>query len=320
MNFSWFTGARLECDRVNHIGASDWLIIESGPNPSTDYYVKPAITRRDSSYQVWDTNSNEPPLVALGTNVVIVRYLAHHAGVWLRTNKRRLGSIVYFMDDELINSEAWVGLPTSYKKKLALNLCSLKRYLPGLVTNYWVANQRLAASNPYINATVVLPVPFDLQTYPTMKNFEANPKLVFYHATSSHIREFIWLKSIIGPVLEKNRDVFFETIGDHSINKLYRSLPRTRILHPMSWQNYIEHSRTLSGAIGLAPLLEEPFNSYRSHVKYFDICRARSIGIYSKGSPYAHLVEHANTGWIVRNSHDEWITQIENLLTRNMLA
>jgi hypothetical protein len=100
---------------------------------------------------------------------------------------------------------------------------------------------------------------------------------------------------VIAEVLSACPLAHFEVIGDHEVNRLFRDLPRTRVLHPMSWPNYLSHCRAMRGHVGLAPLLPGTFNAARSATKVLDIARASACGIFAEQEPY--------TEPLVRNAH-----------------
>ena len=95
-----------------------------------------------------------------------------------------------------------------------------------------------------------------------------------------------WLRPVIAEVLSACPLAHFEVIGDQEVNRLFRDLPRTRVLHPMSWPNYLSHCRAMRGHIGLAPLLPGVFNAARSATKRFDIARCRARAVAAHAEPY----------------------------------
>jgi len=54
-----------------------WIVLHSGPNPSTDYYILPRALRQDVELQVCDIEREAPDAVAdwNGAQVIVVRYL-----------------------------------------------------------------------------------------------------------------------------------------------------------------------------------------------------------------------------------------------------
>ena len=112
------------------------------------------------------------------------------------------------------------------------------------------------------------------------------PVQIFYHGSAVHLDEMRWLRPVIAEVLSACPLAHFEVIGDQEVNRLFRDLPRTRVLHPMSWPNYLSHCRAMRGHIGLAPLLPGDFNAARSITRVFDIARCGAVFLGAESGPY----------------------------------
>jgi hypothetical protein len=94
-----------------------------------------------------------------------------------------------------------------------------------------------------------------------LRGAQAQSLRIAYHGSAAHRAELEWLRPVLAEVLSQAPHVHFELIGDHSVNRLFRQLPRTTILHPMNWPNYLAHTRSARADIGLAPLLAGGFNA-----------------------------------------------------------
>ncbi|MDV1374543.1 hypothetical protein [Citrobacter freundii] len=97
-----------------------------------------------------------------------------------------------------------------------------------------------------------------------------------------------------------------EIFGEPEIYKLYRNLPRVTVLHPMSWQNYLDYTQHHQIDIGLAPLLESEFNMARGPVKFYDFVRMGTVGIYSNCAPYSDFIEQNIDGILLNNDPQKW--------------
>lgn len=275
-----------------------WLVLQQGPNPSTDYYIRP---RGEASgcpvrYRDLDRDAPSPDDLQPGTRVVIVRYLNPMWADALRRYQPQLAGIVYFMDDELLDPQAWRGLPAPYRQKLQRYCGRMHRALAELVTDYWGSTAPLCERHTDRAMQLMPPLPLaeDAGRVP-IPPVPGEPVQIFYHGTSVHIDEMRWLRPVIAEVLSACPLAHFEVIGDHEVNRLFRDLPRTRVLHPMSWPNYLSHCRAMRGHIGLAPLLPGRFNAGRSATKVLDMARASARGIFAEQEPY--------TQPLVRNAH-----------------
>jgi hypothetical protein len=332
-NTSWLTGAwyrggaalarhRLAWRRPGYRHeVQRWLVLQAGANPSTDYYIRPraAASGIDTVYRDIEHDIPSAEDLQEGTHVVIVRYLSRPWAEALRAHAERLAQVVYFMDDDLLDPSAWEGLPRDYHDKLAQHFGTAGQAIAALTSQLWVSTPELAARYAQHEPIVVPPLPLVDDAPRAARDdalLHADDGFVrmFYHGTRSHEAEIRWLHPIVAACLEACPQAHFEIIGDYEVNRLYRGLPRTRVLHPMSWPNYVAHSRTMRGHIGLVPLLEGSFNAGRSYTKVFDVARCGGVGVYSKG-PYDAAVHHGHDGILLPTDPHEWITCIRNLLS-----
>lgn len=210
------------------------------------------------------------------------------------------------MDDDLFDLAAARGTSWRYRLKLARLATWRHDWLSAQDAALWVSTHYLcdkyAAWRPRLISPVPLPMPA-----------AAENVCVFYHGSASHEAEILWLHPVIDAALRAEPRLTFEIIGTAQVNQLYRRLPRTTVVHPMSWPNYQSFIARPGRHIGLAPLLDSPFNRARSCTKFFDITRAGAVGIYAPGPVCAEIVEHGVNGWVVALDPDEWVQAIVQL-------
>lgn len=305
-----FAAAKLQITGVLPEDENVWKILHTGSNPSTDYYIKPEIERLGCKFEI-EHLSDEPSNFRSTNKLIIVRYLTENWAKWLHTNRSKFSEIIYFMDDDLLSPSAWQFLPEKYRQKLAENYKVLRKWLPKLASQYWVSTDSLRNTNFDLAPRVITarPLPGDEILSARMPD-NSRRKLIFYHATASHYDEFVWIRPIVEKILRKNPSIQFELIGDLQINRLFRDLPRTRVLHPMSWETYLAYTSTVSGGLGLAPLLSTPFNDARSTVKRMDIDRMAAKGLYTMNSSYA-LGASPERSLFAPNLPDAWEAEID---------
>lgn len=293
--------------------ARRWLVLQSGPNASTDYYIRPRAADHGMEMSVRDVNADTPASEDFpeGTQVVVVRYLSKQWAEALRVHTGRLASVVYFMDDDLLDPAAWDGLPRPYHDKLARHYATVSGDIAALASQLWVSTSELASRYRELDPAVTPPLPL-VDDVP--RRTEHSPFVrVFYHGTQSHEAEIRWLRPVVAACLDACPHVHFEIIGNHMVNQLYRALPRTRVLHPMSWPNYVSHCRSMAGHIGLVPLLPSGFNAGRSHTKMMDVARCGGFGIYTKAPPYEAVVRHGVDGLLLPSREQAWIEHLVGL-------
>lgn len=298
--------------RYGHVARS-WLVLQQGPNPSTDYYVRPRVQSGGLPVVFRDIDADTPQLGDLepGTQVVIVRYLTRKWADALWAQRSHLAGVVYFMDDDLLDPSSWADLPAPYRRKLKDYCERMRPAIERLASEYWGSTPALCDRYVALDMKHVPPrqLPEDEGLQPVAPQPE-EPVTIFYHGTQSHMAEIRWLRPVIAEVLAACPNTCFEIIGNHEVNKLYRDLPRTRVLHPMTWPNYLSHCRSMRGHIGLAPLMQASFNTGRSHTKVFDIARCRARGFVAEGGPYSNS-EQMNFMHLLPMQYDCWIRTVQ---------
>lgn len=283
--------------------SSDALILSNGHNASVTYLLDPFFALQGQSTTCVDTSRAPPTHFAesLCRVAVIVRYLPPEWIRPLRCFHATGGKLVYFMDDDLMDPAAIAGLPPAYAKKIKKLAIRQRSTLEALCSEFWVSSPFLAEKYKEWNPRLLAPRPL-------MSNLLAvSGATLCYHGTASHQAELNWLVPIIAAVQSRNPDTQFEVFGDHTVNKLYRDMPRASILHPMSWANYLSYTASVRRDIALAPLLPGPFNAGRGPTKFFDFARMGAVGIYSNVEPYRGFIRDGVDGLLLENDPDLWV-------------
>jgi hypothetical protein len=293
-----------------------WLVLQSGPNPSTDYYIRPRAAAAGVATTYRDIDDDVPTArdFADGTQVIVVRYLSRPWAEALRAHAGSMAGVVYFMDDDLLDPPSWHGLPGPYRDRLARHYTTMAGEIAALTSELWVSTPTLRSRYESLDARVREPLPL-VTDAPRPLPAEAGVVRCFYHGSQAHDAEIRWLRPVVDACLEACSHLHFEIIGNHAVNKLYRDLPRTTVLHPMNWSNYVAHCNSTRGDIGLAPLLPTGFNAGRSHAKVFDITRCGAVGVYACMPPYDAIVRDGVDGALLPNEPEAWVRRIVDLAT-----
>ncbi len=279
-------------------------VVEERINPSTDCFVEPALETLDCRVIRCGFHDIPDPGDLAGAAVVFVRYVPRSWLKLIEVARAKIRLLVFFMDDDLLDPSASEGLSLTYRLKLARLAGRRKDWLRRQDAALWVSTAYLQRKYADWNPRLLLPVPaadsIDLRRF-------------FYHGTASHGREIRWLRPAVEEVLGSDERLSFEIIGGRNVYRLYRRLPRVTVVHPMSWSAYRMFSAMPGRHIGLAPLLDSPFNRARSYTKFFDITRCGGVGIYSPGSASAEVVSHNVDGLVVELNHNAWTEAILRL-------
>ena len=320
----------------NAIQSSRVYIVEEGPNPSTDYFVLPVVTRANATVLrcSWDQLPAASDLH--GASVIFVRYVTAAWRALIEQTRHSLARLIYFMDDDLFDWKASRGLSWRYRFKLLKRATWRRKWLLKMQPELWVSTPWLQQKYAQYKPCLVLPTPLGHANYcnklpnhadsPSVeikqfdefraKNCKASENegcVVFYHGTGSHQAEIDWLLPVVELVLAANTHITFELIGNAKTQKLYRHLKRVTVTPQMKWPAYQAFIQQPGRHIGLAPLLEHPFNLARSYTKFFDIHRAGAAGIYAKSGPWQHFIETGKQGVLVPMQISSWVGAILDL-------
>lgn len=279
-------------------------LVEEQSNPSTDFFVLPAVMASGCRVVRCSFADLPAPADLEGAMVVFVRYVPSAWARLVEAVRPRLRALVFFMDDDVLDVAASTGMPWRYRFKLVQLSAWWSGWLCRQNAELWVSTTYLQQKYAEWHPKLVLPSPV------------AAPSgvcRVFYHGSASHDAEIRWLRPVIEEALHCEERLAFEIIGGRDVYRLYRGLPRVNVVHPMKWEAY-QHFLSLPGRhIGLAPLLDLPFNRARSYTKFFDFTRCGAVGIYSSGGACAEIVRHGVSGLVVGMDHGAWVKAILEL-------
>lgn len=280
-------------------------LIDELPNPSTDFFVMPALRRLGGKVVRCGFNDvpDKPDLV--GARLVFVRYISQSWRKRVDQVRGDLAALIYFMDDDVLDIAASAGLSLYYRYKLLTLAARHRNWLQKQKPELWVSTPWLM--NKYADWAPRLVFPQQIDEIPRAIR-------LFYHGGGTHIAEARWLRPLVADLLEQDEALSFEITGNESVVKLYRGVPRVTVVRIMKWPAY-RHFCALAGrTIGLAPVLDTAFNRARSCTKFFDITRCGAVGLYSKGAVCDEIVEHGVNGYLLPNDPAIWQQQILSLI------
>lgn len=282
-----------------------WLIVEEGRNPSTDYFILPYLRKLgvDEERLTFDQLPTEEELQ--DTELLFVRYIPRKWQSLLDQNLIKMPQMLFFMDDDLFDWHAFSGMPLRYQIKILRYSWSKQRWLKSVDAQVWV-------SPPYLQQKHCEWAPELLQAEPL--EISAEPGLnISYHGSASYEADIHWLPPVIQEVLKQSPKLTFEIISNTGVNRLFCNMPRVQVLYPMKWPTYLSMTQKPGRTIGLAPLLDLPFNRARSHTKFFDITQSGAVGIYAAGDIYSKVVRHRENGLLLPMQPSLWVDGILGL-------
>ncbi len=280
------------------------VIVQEKDNPSTDYFLLPLFQNQNISFETVNHYVQPAEVILSGKMVVFVRYIPMNWLWHIKKYKHQITGVALFIDDDLFDFKAFLGLSLRYQLKLIRLSYLRNHWLKMIGAKLWVSSSFLAEKYITWEPLLVLPKPIAS---------EMSPIKFFYHGSSSHLADIEWLFPVVKSVLEQQPSLSFEIIGNKKVNKLFKTLPRVTVIHPMSWTNYQSFIAQPGRHIGLAPMLDNAFNAARSYTKFFDNCRAGSVGIYANHAAFRRIVKHEVNGLLLDMSRDVWVKAILSL-------
>jgi len=315
----WMTLAKTACSVaytwpgvLRSAAGSKVAVVHQGAGSSIDHFLRAPLELQGST--IVELDSARPPhpnsenVLTTAALVVVVRYLPRSWLGCLRRLRSRGTPLVFLMDDDLLDPAVLKGLPRPYRRRLQERITNRRRWVPRLFDLVLVTSQPLALKYAHLGA-------LQLPLWPHPSLLAPQPRVqLAYCGTSVHIEEFLWLRPLLEELQQRQPHTHVDLFGDLAINRLFRPIPRVRILHPMDWGRYL--AATGYGRIDLllSPLLPSAFNSCRAAVKFFDAARCGAVGLYSDRAPYQGFIRPGVDGLLLADDHASWIAAIEGLL------
>ena len=287
-------------------------VISNGMNPTVFYWLNTKISNVINPIKI-----NKKILNDFNT-IVLIRYVPLNIFIHLIYLKRKSKKIILLLDDNLLDINIFSELPFLYKLKIFFNIYCYKFLFFLFINEIWVTNKLLAEKvNQKISTKQI-----------EIKLLKLNPKLnspknkfykIAYLGTSSHTKEFIWLKILFEKIQKKRKDCLFEIYVNKKWRNYFRSIPRTKMIYPMDWETFFLDTSLGKVDIVLNPIINSNFNNFRSPTKFFDTTRLKAVGIYSNTRPYSDFINNNQDGILLENNIDNWVDKISFLLDNREL-
>lgn len=283
--------------------AARLVVLEEGATPSGDYILHPWLAQLGVPVLRLDSRlAPRTGQLQRHDYVVVLRYLPAAWRAAIARQRGELSGLAWFLDDDLLDPQALVGLPPAYARKLSELALRLRPWFEQQAAAWWFATPALGAKYAHLSPRVL-----PLAPPPELRQANAGSVRLAYHGSASHQAELDWLHPVLAEVQSRCSCSHIELIGDLAVNRRFRDLPRVTVLHPLRWDNYHAHTASQRADIGLAPLLPSAFNAGRGAVKFFDYGRMGAFGLYSDCAPYAGFVRDGVDGLLLPNEPEAWV-------------
>ena len=250
--------------------------------------------------------------------IVLIRYIPFNIFLYLIYLKRKSKKIILLLDDNLLDINIFSELPFLYKLKIFFNIYCYKFFFSLFINEVWVTNKLLAEKIKIKISTNQIKVKL-LELNPKQNPLKKNLFKIAYLGTSSHTKEFRWLKILFERIQKNRNDCLFEIYVNKKWRNYFRSIPRIKMIYPMDWETFYLDTSLGKVDIVLNPIINSNFNNFRSPTKFFDTTRLKAVGIYSNTRPYSDFINNNQDGILLENNIDNWVDQISFLLDNKEL-
>lgn len=286
-------------------------ILTPGLIPTTDIYLSQRMSNQfGNNVHYVNTLQTQPDEIVLAKDsiIFIVRYSPPRWLRWLKSQQSQISKVIFLMDDDIPSILEASELPFLYAVKTAWRYALTRRLLSCICSEIHVSTIEL--SQRYSASTTRLSEP----QYVEAPLYKTPPITYFYHGTWAHRKEIEWLVPVVRQVQSTFPNAWFEIMGTDRVKRLFKGIPRVKVIHPMPWRDYLAYANLVHYQVGLAPCFDTSFNRARSHNKIFDITRLGAAGIYSDLKPYTGKIIHGQTGLLCINDHKKWVEALLMLL------
>lgn len=287
------------------------VVLQRGPSPTAEIYLRDRLAGAHVPVHYVDMRNpvtNADALFPDGAFVIIVRYLNSRFAGFMNRFRHLFSGVAYLMDDDIPVGARDNSLPFDYRFMLMTYYGRYRRFFARMCSEIWVTSEGL--ERRYGGGRVLRVDPMYLEPEGSPSQADPEKVRVFYHATFTHNDDAMWLRQVIGPVLEKRKDLEFELFGYRRVREAFQGLPRCHLLKERSFAGFMDYTSQNRLDIGLAPLADTPFNQGRSFNKIFDITRCGAAGIYADQPPYGAVIENRCTGVLLRRDPQAWADMV----------
>lgn len=162
---------------------------------------------------------------------------------------------------------------------------------------------------------------------------KGNSVIIGYSGGLSHNDDFDMVLPALKTIMEKYHDVKLQLMGQMDMLKAkkifgkWEQSVRSRILLMNATKTQPEYPKYLSEqpwSIGIAPLIDSPFNKCKSHIKFLEYSSYKIPVVASRIYPYYKdikgipTIEHEETG-LLCDTVDDWVTNLSRLIEDEQL-
>lgn len=314
-----------------------WIVLSDGGRPTEDiYFLESAapelqrqgikverVTASRSFGAAW-LHGRAFLRQYAGANLLLCRSLPHSWVRWLERHRNAFGYIAYLIDDDIAAAAYDSTLPKAYRQRMA-RIAHLQPRLLALSNEVVVCSEKLAQYFHTRHSHVSVLTPPLISSLPALEHFMQPPSSlapwqIGFYGTRAHLNDLLHIAPALRGIQQGRKDTQLEImLGKHTPKQL-AELPRVKTPDPLPWLAFRRYQVNHQLHIGLAPLLDTPFNAGKSFIKFLDIAAMGGVGIYSNRYPYTEIVRHGENGLLIEDSPGAWQAGLRHLLDNPQAA
>lgn len=152
---------------------------------------------------------------------------------------------------------------------------------------------------------VVIPNCINPDLFPPIKLQKDNVIKILWSGGSSHFQDLFEIQPVIKKVMEENLNVEFHIAGQ-VFKGAIKDLPQSRI-KTYSWLSPDAHGfrlATIGADIGICPLTDEKFNTYKSSIKFYEYSALKIPTVAKDIPPYSVDIVRDKTGLLYSDTKE----------------
>ena len=218
---------------------------------------------------------------------------------------------LYYIDDNFWRIQGDSPVAQYYRRpSIRKSLETTISRAAGVLTNSEVLASFLSKFNGNI---IVLPAFFDFSLIEGAVGQPSDEVRIGFSGSTSRTEDLDIVRPVISPILERFPNAVFEFAGAMprgvESNRRIRFFPYTH-----DYKAYIWFQAERNWAVGLAPLIDNESNRCKTNNKYREYGACKTTGIYSNMPPYNSSISSGDTGLLVDNTAEAWLSAVEYLL------
>ncbi|XKF16245.1 glycosyltransferase [Halomonas sp. BLK-85] len=311
-----------------------WLVLSDGARPTEDIYflesAAPLLRAREIDAGRLDMRGWRGWLAKklmrrmLGVNLIICRSLPMRWITWLQAHREQFGRMVYLVDDDIEAAANDIQLPEHYCQRMA-GIARRQSDLLTLCDEVVVSSEQLAKRFHGRHGSVSVLTPPLIASLPTRVHLEhppsqRSPWRIGFYGTRAHLNDLEHIAPGLENIQRQREDTALEIMLGQYTPEALCDLPRVTTPEPLAWPAFRRYQANHQVHIGLAPLMDSPFNQGKSFIKFLDIAAMGGVGVYSNRYPYSEVVCHGENGLLVDDDPYAWQAAIEELLDNPVAA